>query len=39
MNYNGATGCYSLSEEQAYALADESSPAFLPELFSWQCRR
>jgi 2-polyprenyl-3-methyl-5-hydroxy-6-metoxy-1,4-benzoquinol methylase len=33
VNYNEATGCYSLSEEQAYALADESSPAFMPGAF------
>src|SRR5215813_1057329 len=33
VNYNGATGCYSLSEEQAFALADESSPAFMPGAF------
>jgi 2-polyprenyl-3-methyl-5-hydroxy-6-metoxy-1,4-benzoquinol methylase len=28
--YDAQTGRYSLSEEQAFALADESSPAFLP---------
>jgi 2-polyprenyl-3-methyl-5-hydroxy-6-metoxy-1,4-benzoquinol methylase len=33
VNYNEATGCYSLSEEQAYALADESSRAFMPGAF------
>ncbi len=33
VNYEGATGLYSLSEEQAFALADESSPAFLPGAF------
>jgi 2-polyprenyl-3-methyl-5-hydroxy-6-metoxy-1,4-benzoquinol methylase len=32
-NYDPATGSYSLSEEQALALADESSPAFLPGAF------
>lgn len=29
-NYDAATGKYSLDEEQAFALADESSPAFVP---------
>src|SRR5262249_41255544 len=33
VNYDAATGCYSLSEEQAFALADENSPAFLPGAF------
>jgi len=33
VNYNPATGCYSLSEEQSFALADESSPAFMPGAF------
>jgi 2-polyprenyl-3-methyl-5-hydroxy-6-metoxy-1,4-benzoquinol methylase len=33
VNYDGSTGRYSLSEEQAFALADESSPAFLPGAF------
>lgn len=33
VNYDAATGRYSLSEEQAFALADESSPAFLPGAF------
>lgn len=28
--YDPETGSYSLSEEQAFALADESSPAYLP---------
>jgi len=32
-NYDAATGRFSLSEEQAFALADESSPAFLPGAF------
>ena len=31
--YDAATGCYSLSEEQAFALADENSPAYLPGAF------
>src|SRR5215813_3964129 len=35
VNYNAATSCYSLSEEQAYALADESSPAFMPGAFQF----
>jgi len=33
VNYDGRTGCYSMSEEQAFALADEDSPAFLPGAF------
>jgi SAM-dependent methyltransferase len=33
VNYDGATAKYSLSEEQAAALADEASPAFLPGAF------
>jgi 2-polyprenyl-3-methyl-5-hydroxy-6-metoxy-1,4-benzoquinol methylase len=33
VNYDAPTGQYSLSEEQAFALADESSPAFLPGAF------
>jgi 2-polyprenyl-3-methyl-5-hydroxy-6-metoxy-1,4-benzoquinol methylase len=32
-NYDGATGRFSLSEEQALALAQEDSPAFLPGAF------
>ncbi len=28
--YDAETECYSLSEEQAFALADENSPAYLP---------
>jgi 2-polyprenyl-3-methyl-5-hydroxy-6-metoxy-1,4-benzoquinol methylase len=31
--YDPATGRYSLSEEQAFALADEKSPAYLPGAF------
>ncbi|HET8677847.1 MAG TPA: class I SAM-dependent methyltransferase [Blastocatellia bacterium] len=30
IDYDAQTGRYSLSEEQAFALADESSPAYLP---------
>jgi SAM-dependent methyltransferase len=30
VNYDTETGRYSLSEEQAFTLADESSPAYLP---------
>src|SRR5258708_39489191 len=30
VTYDGANERYSLSEEQAFALADENSPAFLP---------
>src|SRR5262244_380635 len=33
VQYDPKTGCYSLSEEQAFALADESSPAFMPGAF------
>ena len=33
MQYDPGTGRYSLSEEQAAALADESSPAFFPGAF------
>lgn len=33
VSYDAASGQYSLSEEQAFALADESSPAFLPGAF------
>jgi SAM-dependent methyltransferase len=33
VNYDAATAKYSLSEEQAAALADEASPAFLPGAF------
>jgi SAM-dependent methyltransferase len=33
ITYDPASGRYSLSEEQAFALADESSPAFLPGAF------
>ncbi|MFL5244359.1 MAG: class I SAM-dependent methyltransferase [Gemmataceae bacterium] len=33
VNYDAATAKYALSEEQAAALADESSPAFLPGAF------
>src|SRR5437867_13048176 len=33
VTYNPATNSYSLSEEQAFALADENSPAFLPGAF------
>jgi SAM-dependent methyltransferase len=29
-HYNAASGHYSLDDEQAFALADESSPAFVP---------
>lgn len=32
-NYDPATGKYSLSEEQAFALTDESGPVFLPGAF------
>src|SRR5258708_5207893 len=32
-NYDGPTAPYSMSDEQAFALADESSPAFLPGAF------
>lgn len=30
IDYDAATGRYSLSEEQAFMLADENSPAYLP---------
>jgi SAM-dependent methyltransferase len=33
VNYDSMTGSYYLSEEQAMALADESSPAFMPGAF------
>jgi SAM-dependent methyltransferase len=33
VEYDGATGSYTLPAEQAVALADESSPAFLPGFF------
>lgn len=33
INYDAATGRYSLSAEQAFALAEEGSPAFLPGAF------
>jgi len=33
VEYDGATGTYTLPPEQAVALADESSPAFLPGFF------
>jgi 2-polyprenyl-3-methyl-5-hydroxy-6-metoxy-1,4-benzoquinol methylase len=33
VTYDSARGLYSLSEEQAFALADENSPAFLPGAF------
>lgn len=33
VEYDPATGRYSLSEEQAFALADEKSPAYLPGAF------
>jgi SAM-dependent methyltransferase len=33
VTYDADTGRYSLSEEQAFALADESSPAYLPGAF------
>ena len=33
VNYDAATDRFSLSEEQVFALADESSPAFLPGAF------
>jgi 2-polyprenyl-3-methyl-5-hydroxy-6-metoxy-1,4-benzoquinol methylase len=33
MSYDPASGRYSLSVEQAFTLADESSPAFFPGLF------
>lgn len=33
VTYDAGTGCYSLTEEQAFVLADESSPAFLPGAF------
>ena len=33
VNYDPATKTFSLSEEQAFALADENSPAFLPGAF------
>lgn len=35
VNYDAANGKFHLSEEQAFALADESSPVFLPGAF--QC--
>jgi hypothetical protein len=33
VNYDGKTGRYWLSPEQAFALADESSPAYVPGAF------
>jgi SAM-dependent methyltransferase len=33
VTFDSATGRYSLSEEQAFCLADENSPAFLPGAF------
>jgi len=33
VEYDAATGCYSLSEEQTVALTDEKSPAYLPGAF------
>jgi SAM-dependent methyltransferase len=33
VNYDPATGKFHLSEEQAFAMADESSPVFLPGAF------
>src|SRR5712691_1565772 len=33
VTYDPAAGRYSLSEEQAFALADENSPAFMPGAF------
>src|SRR5206468_12060783 len=33
VEYDGATGAYTLPPEQAIALADETSPAFLPGFF------
>jgi len=33
VTYDSASGKYSLSEEQAFVLADEASPAFLPGAF------
>jgi SAM-dependent methyltransferase len=33
ITYNSGTGKFHLSEEQAFALADENSPAFLPGAF------
>jgi len=33
VTYDSETGKFSLSEEQAFTLADESSPAFLPGMF------
>jgi 2-polyprenyl-3-methyl-5-hydroxy-6-metoxy-1,4-benzoquinol methylase len=33
VNYNPSTGKFELSEEQAFVLADESSPVFLPGAF------
>src|SRR5215510_11917385 len=33
VNYDPATGRFALSEEQAFALAEEGSPAFLPGAF------
>lgn len=33
VEYDAAAGRYSLSEEQAFALADENSPAYLPGAF------
>ena len=33
VTYDGASGRYSLSEEQAFTMANEESPAFLPGAF------
>ena len=35
VTYDGASGKFSLSEEQAFTMADDNSPAFLPGMF--QC--
>lgn len=33
VTYDAASGCFSLTEEQAFTLADDNSPAFLPGAF------
>ena len=33
VSYDAASACFSLSEEQAFALAEEGSPAFIPGAF------
>lgn len=39
VTYDSQSGKFSLSEEQAFTLADENSPAFLPGCSRWLWRR